>query len=261
MDVHASCQFTVRANITRSATTPTAGQQTRLLSLSFGTRSTGTGPQAYAVYTSVDNYAAPIASGAIANNSVWVLIAPSLTPLVAPVNAAVTVRIFGYNGTGSPGAGTANWRIDDLKLGVTVALAAPVITTQPQAQAVLAGTPVTLTVAAAASTATPTYQWRKGGVAIAGATNASLALGLALVEFAGSYDVVITNSAGTTTSAAVTLAVTKVPITFAFANLTQTYDGTPRVVTVTSNPPFVGLRVTYTSSAVPPRTMPLRLSA
>ena len=47
-----------------------------------------------------------------------------------------------------------------------------------------------------------TYQWRRNGVAIEGATGASLALSAVQAAAAGSYTVTITNSAGSVTSAA-----------------------------------------------------------
>lgn len=97
--------------------TPTAGGQIQASAISFGSRSTGTGPQAFGVYTSVDNYATAVATGTLSNNSTWVRITPTFTTITGADNAAVTFRIYGYNATG----GTAvNWRIDDLQLTVDV---------------------------------------------------------------------------------------------------------------------------------------------
>ena len=96
--------------------TPSAGKQLTISALQFGSRSTATGPQAYAIYTSIDNFTTPVVSGAFANNSTWVLHAPAFAPVTGGAGTPITVRIFGFNGTGSPGAGTANWRIDDLRV-------------------------------------------------------------------------------------------------------------------------------------------------
>lgn len=98
--------------------TPAAGKQLVTSAIRFGTRSTSTGPQAFAIYTSVDNFASAIASASLTNDSVWRLQNPVIATLTAAPNAAVTYRIFGYNGAGSPAAGTANWRIDDLAVTV-----------------------------------------------------------------------------------------------------------------------------------------------
>jgi len=90
---------------------------------------------------------------------------------------------------------------------VTTTLAAPAIATQPMAQSVTAGQAATLTVSATGG-GTLAYQWRRGGIAIAGATAASYTIAATAVTDAGSYDVVVTNSAGSVTSAVATLAVT-----------------------------------------------------
>ncbi len=91
-------------------------------------------------------------------------------------------------------------------LAVTSATA-PVISTQPVAQTVTAGATATLSVVAS-GTAPLTYQWRKDGVAITGATGATLTIPNAPTSASGSYTVTITGPAGSVTSSAVTLAVT-----------------------------------------------------
>lgn len=97
--------------------TPSNGYDFTISAISFGTRRTGTGPQAYTIRSSADNYTTDIVLGNIVENSTWVL--KSHTGLTSTYNAATTFRIYGYNGTGSPGMNTANWRIDDLSLSVT----------------------------------------------------------------------------------------------------------------------------------------------
>jgi hypothetical protein len=83
---------------------------------------------------------------------------------------------------------------------LSVAVASPpTITTQPAAITVAVGQVVTLT-AAATGTPAPTFQWRKGGVAIPGATGATLTLPAAKPEDAGAYSVVASNAAGSVTS-------------------------------------------------------------
>lgn len=83
---------------------------------------------------------------------------------------------------------------------------APVITTQPVAQTGSIGGSVTFTVAATGS-GTLSYQWKKDGVAIAGATSATLTLTNIQGSDSGVYSVTVTGTAGTVTSNAVTLAV------------------------------------------------------
>jgi hypothetical protein len=103
-----------------------------------------------------------------------------------------------------------------VRLTVAAATVAPGITVQPAAQAVNAPDAVTFSVTASGTT--PTYQWQRstdGGntwVAIAGATAASYTTGPTTTAMDGErYRVVVANSAGTLTSAAVTLTVNPTP--------------------------------------------------
>jgi hypothetical protein len=84
------------------------------------------------------------------------------------------------------------------------------IVSQPQAQTVVAGSAVSFSIGVTGS-APFTFQWRKGGVTIAGATAASFAIASAQPADAGNYDVVVTNSAGTVTSSSALLTVGQAP--------------------------------------------------
>ncbi len=96
--------------------TPTAGNIVTLTGISFGSRSTSTGPLAYALRSSLDAYTANIATGTLTNTSVWSLFSNSGLSISSAAGTAITFRIYGYNGTGAASASTANWRIDDLTL-------------------------------------------------------------------------------------------------------------------------------------------------
>jgi hypothetical protein len=74
------------------------------------------------------------------------------------------------------------------------------------AQTITAGGDVTLSVVATGMPP-PAYQWLKDDVAVAGATNSSLTLSTVSAANAGSYSVVITNSAGSVTSSVAALTV------------------------------------------------------
>jgi hypothetical protein len=80
-------------------------------------------------------------------------------------------------------------------------LVGPSITDQPDAASVTVGDPISLSVTAAGSTPI-TYQWRKNTANIPGATNDTFSIPAAALADAGSYDCVVTNSCGTTTSQA-----------------------------------------------------------
>jgi phosphoesterase family protein/Ig-like domain-containing protein/immunoglobulin I-set domain protein len=92
-------------------------------------------------------------------------------------------------------------------LTVNAAATAPAITTQPANQTVTAGQTATFTVVAA-GTAPLSYQWQKNGVNIAGAASASYTTAATTTSDSGAkFDVVVSNSAGTVTSATATLTV------------------------------------------------------
>src|SRR6266478_3902024 len=92
-------------------------------------------------------------------------------------------------------------------LTVNAASVAPSITTQPTSQTVIAGQAATFSVAAT-GTAPISYQWRKNGTAISGASSASYTTPAATSSDSGSqFTVVVSNSAGAVTSAAATLTV------------------------------------------------------
>lgn len=106
---------------------PAVGVTANLTGISFGARSTGTGPQAYAIRSSSDGFVGSLVQGLSSNNSQWVLNTHSGIGLT--FNSSTTVRIYGFNGAGSPGPGQANWRIDDLKLNVTTSV--PAVSSAP----------------------------------------------------------------------------------------------------------------------------------
>lgn len=84
---------------------------------------------------------------------------------------------------------------------------APVITTQPASASVSAGQNVTFNVAA--SGADPkTYQWRKNGLNISGATSTSYTIMNVQLSHAGQYSVRVTNSFGSAASNNAVLTVT-----------------------------------------------------
>jgi hypothetical protein len=86
----------------------------------------------------------------------------------------------------------------------------PTITTQPNSLVVPVGSSA-LFVAVASGAPVPTYQWKKNGVTITGATGSTFSIPSVVVGNAGSYTVVATNSAGTATSNVATLSVIVAP--------------------------------------------------
>lgn len=87
---------------------------------------------------------------------------------------------------------------------------APTLTGQPRSLAVDAGSSAHFTVSATGSVPLA-FQWRKGGVNLPGATTSTFTIAQAQPSDAGSYDVVVSNAAGSVTSQEATLTVTVVP--------------------------------------------------
>jgi len=80
----------------------------------------------------------------------------------------------------------------------------PVIAAQPRSQAVSSGTAATFSVSATSSLPL-TYQWKRNGADIPGATTAVLGIARVLAADAGNYTVVVSTTAGSVTSAVATL--------------------------------------------------------
>ena len=123
---------------------------------------------------------------------------------VQPINAA-NYDVIVSNGVGGAVSSLA-------QLSVVAAASAPVIVSSPAPRTLVVGSSTVLSVGVSAAPAA-TYQWRKSGVAIAGATGPTLTLGNVQLGDSANYDVVVTNSAGSATS--VNAAVTVVRQSFA----------------------------------------------
>jgi alpha-tubulin suppressor-like RCC1 family protein len=105
-------------------------------------------------------------------------------------------------GTGAVGDGTDLY----LRTSPVPLYLVPVIVVQPVNLTVIAGNNTTFTVTVKGSPA-PTYQWRKNGANIIGATSSSLTFTGVAPGDAGSYDVVVTNCSGSATSTTAALTV------------------------------------------------------
>jgi hypothetical protein len=130
----------------------------------------------------------------------------------------------------------------------------PWITANPVAQTVTVGDGVSFAVGAD-GTAPLGYEWRRNGVPIsanASASSATLVLTSVTTADAGTYDCVVSNAAGTATSAAAVLTVNKAEATIALAGLAAMYDGAPHAVVATTSPAGLEVDVTYNGSAAPP---------
>ena len=102
---------------------------------------------------------------------------------------------------------------------------APVITTQPASITVTTSQTATFTVVA---TGTPSYQWRKNGTAISGATSASYTTPATTTTDNGAiFGVVVTNTAGSVTSGGATLTVNPATAISHGSQINETNTGVP----------------------------------
>ena len=127
---------------------------------------------------------------------------PGATSRNYKINSATSSDIGDYRVVVSNAAGTVTSSI----ASVSVTNTPPAITSQPTSQFAVAGQSVTLGITTTGTTPM-TFQWRKNGVAIAGATSASYVINSASASDAGRYTVVATNVVGSVTSSEAVLSI------------------------------------------------------
>jgi poly(3-hydroxybutyrate) depolymerase len=126
------------------------------------------------------------------------------TPSTTAADSGATFRVIVRNASGSATSNAAT-------LTVNAAPADPKIVTPPADQTVTAGQPVTFAVAATGSS-TLSYQWKKNGIDIVGATAASFTIPAALTsDFGAPFSVVVSDGAGSAVSTPATLTVKPAP--------------------------------------------------
>lgn len=98
--------------------TPTAGYSGTVNAIGFGARSTGGGPTTLSLRSSLDGYAADVASFSSSTTSNWAYFTNNFSSPVAFSNSSpLTMRLYGSGGSSVT---SGNWRIDDLQLDVIV---------------------------------------------------------------------------------------------------------------------------------------------
>lgn len=126
------------------------------------------------------------------------------TPMLSGTPTAAGTFTFTLQAFESPGATDLASSVFNYTINVAAATAAPVFSAQPVSQTISSGS--TVVFSAPASDAT-SYQWKLNGGNVAGATSSMLVLRGATAANAGTYTCVATNSIGSTTSSAATLAI------------------------------------------------------
>lgn len=118
--------------------------------------------------------------------------------------------------------------------------APPAITQQPQSRAVVRGGTAIFTVVAQ-GTAPLTYQWRKEGTDLPGATSATLVVTNVQPENEGNYTVVVTNLFGSVTSQVAQLGISTIPVIVMGPQSTNVFVGATVTFNVIANgsPPLL----------------------
>jgi hypothetical protein len=172
-------------------------------------------------YTVTYSRSLPSATGLTATMTVTTAGTGTFTAsgLTTTGSSTITVTNLSSGATG----GVCSSNISANNTTVITVNAAPAITTQPSSQSICNGNAVTFNVIAT-GTPTPTYQWRKAGNNITGATNNSYNIPSVAAGDAAAYSVVLTNSCGTTTSNNATLTVNQPPTANAGTALTTCFN-------------------------------------
>ena len=128
-----------------------------------------------------------------------------------------TMVAWGYNFFGQSTVPTGLNDVVKIAAGfnhiVVIGRLPPSITAQPFGSAVTVGQSVNFSVAATATGTGPlSYQWRKDGTDILGATDVTFTISAVADTDTGNYSVVVTNSGGSVTSAVAVLTVLNTPV-------------------------------------------------
>ena len=165
------------------------------------------------------------------------------TPATATTDSGSTFTVTVSNTAGNVTSNSAT-------LTVNAAAVAPTITTQPQSVTVTAGQTATFSVVAS-GTAPLSYQWKKGGTAISGATASSYTTPATATTDSGStFTVTVSNTAGSMTSNSATLTVNAAslaPQTITFGNPGTQTVGTPLALSAAVSS---GLAVSFASTTI-----------
>ena len=199
---HSSATQTISTGLSTDGS-PTSGNKWGVLITVNGPPSIVAQPQSQAV-TSGDSVAFSVtASGTPPLNYQWFF---NGQPIRAATGSSYSIAEVQTNQAGAYTVGVSNSYGSVLSAPATLVVypPEPTITTQPQSQTVIAGTPATFSVTAR-GVAPLDYQWLLNGQPINTATDYSYSIARVQSSQAGTYTVVVSNSYGMVLSAPATL--------------------------------------------------------
>lgn len=174
----------------------------------------------------------------------------SVAQLTVATTATTTLGDFNLNVAATIPGGSRSTS-DPMNVSGVLRIVDPVtITQQPQSATKCVGESITFSVTAT-GTAPLSYQWRKNGTNISGATGSSLTIASVATGDAGTYDVVVTNVCGPVTSAPATLTVI-VPVTVSLSASPSTPVCSKDTVTLTASASGGSGQFSYAWSASSP---------
>ena len=166
-----------------------------------------TQPQSQTVFVGQQVTLSVGANGSPSLNYQWNL---NNNPIQGATGSTYTTPVLGANDNNDSFTATVTNPVNSVTSNAAVltvgAAVAPTITQQPASLAALANDPASFTVAVSGSPPF-TYQWQLGGANILGANSASYSIFQVNQTNTGNYQVVVSNAAGSVTSAVATLTI------------------------------------------------------
>lgn len=201
----------------------TSGNYITFTGISLGVRSTSTGPTTISLRSDADSYASDIVTFTTSNGSTWQLVSNSTFSQVYEGNR--TFRLYGHSGTGSATASTANWRIDDLALTLSVsAKTTPTVTVSVGSytyDGAVKG-PVSVDVSTGGSSGAITMSYvGTGGTSYGSSATRPTAAG----TYTATASVAATTTHNAASSAATAFTISQRSVTGSFTANNKTYDG------------------------------------
>lgn len=99
---------------------PDNEREVHLLGLSFGARSTSSGPQSWCLRSSADGFSSNLYTGSLSANTTWSYIETNGDTVSLSFSDSTCFRLYLYGGTGTASINVANFRLDDLELNLAI---------------------------------------------------------------------------------------------------------------------------------------------